>query len=166
MNDQRGGGLKVRKYLLPPAETPAGVTGSLDLATCAKLGFSAEDPAHPIENILVEDRNSYWSSGRDNATERLLIEFDAPQTLSRLVYEVQETRLARTQEIRVELSQDSGRTYRGILMQDYTFSPEGATLQREDLRLEATAVTHLRLTIVPNKNGSGKATLTSLQLYP
>ena len=96
----------------------------------------------------------------------MLIEFDAPQTLSRLVYEVQETRLARTQEIRVELSEDSGRTYRGILMQDYTFSPEGATLQREDLRLEASAVTHLRLTIVPNKNGSGRATLTSLHLYP
>ena len=120
----------VRKYLLTPPVTRSDVTGSLDLAACAKLGFSAEDPAHPVENILDDDRSSYWSSGRDNTTERLLVEFDAPQTLSRLVYEVQETRLARTQEIRVELSQDSGRTYRGVLMQDYTFSPDGATLQR------------------------------------
>ena len=156
----------VRKYLLIPAESRTDAGGRLDLAACAKLGFSAEDPAHPIENILDEDRSSYWSSGRDNTTELLLIEFDAPQTVSRLVYEVQETRLARTQEIRVELSQDSGHNYRGILVQDYTFSPEGATLQREDLRLEAAAVTHLRLTIVPNKNGSGRATLTSLHLYP
>jgi F5/8 type C domain len=165
MNNQGGGSLKIRKYLLTPAETPAGVTGSLDLAACAKLGFSAEDPSHPIENILGEDPGSYWSSGRDNTTEQLLVQFDAPQTLSRLVYEVQETRLARTQEVRVELSQDSGSTYRGIRTQDYTFSPEGATLQREDLRFEASAVTHLRLTIVPNKNGSGRATLTSLHLY-
>ena len=155
----------VRKYLLTPPVTRSDVTGSLDLAACAKLGFSAEDPAHPVENILDDDRSSYWSSGRDNTTELLLVEFDAPQNLSRLVYEVQETRLARTQEIRVELSQDSGRTYRGILTQEYTFSPEGATLQREDLRFEASAITQLRLTIVPNKNGSGRATLTSLHLY-
>jgi hypothetical protein len=74
----------VRKYLLIPAETRADVAESLDLAACARLGFSAEDPAQ----------------------------------------------------------------------------------QREDLRLEAAAVTHLRLTIVPNKNGSGRATLTSLHLYP
>jgi F5/8 type C domain-containing protein len=165
MSNRDGGSLKIRKYLLTPAGASAGVTGSLDLATCAKLGFSAEDPSHPIENILDEDPNSYWSSDRDNTTERLLVEFDAPQNLSRLVYEVQETRLARTQEIRVELSQDSGRTYRGILTQEYTFSPEGATLQREDLRFEASAITQLRLTIVPNKNGSGRATLTSLHLY-
>jgi hypothetical protein len=41
-------------------------------------------------------------------------------------------------------------------MQDYTFSPQGATFQHEDLRLDLAAMTHLKLTIVPNKPGSGR----------
>jgi hypothetical protein len=160
---------RVRKHLLTPESASATVTGSLDLASCASLGFSAEDPGHPIENILKDHGgpgSSYWASDRDNTTELLIIEFDEPQNLSRIIYEVEETQLERTQEVRIEVSQDSGRTYRGVLAQDYTFSPRGSTFQREDLRLEATALTHLRLTIVPDKNGTGKATLTSLRLYP
>jgi hypothetical protein len=44
----------------------------------------------------------------------------------------------RTQEVRVEVSSDHGRSYRQVLVQDYTFSPQGA---------------------------SGVATLTSLRLF-
>jgi hypothetical protein len=47
----------------------------------------------------------------------------------------------------------------------YIFSPQGAIFQREELRLELPAITHLSLTIVPNKSGSGVATLTSLRLF-
>ena len=65
----------------------------------------------------------------------------------------------------MEVSADHGRTYRQVLAQDYTFSPQGATFQREDLRLDLTAITDLKLTIVPNKGGSGVATLTSLRLF-
>jgi hypothetical protein len=50
-------------------------------------------------------------------------------------------------------------------VQEYTFSPQGATFQHEDLRLDLAAITHLRLTVVPNKGGSGVATLTSLRLF-
>jgi hypothetical protein len=39
---------------------------------------------------------------------------------------------------------------------------EGATFQHEDLRLDLSAITHLSLVIVPNKGGSGVATLTSV----
>jgi hypothetical protein len=98
-------------------------------------------------------------------TEQIMVEFDQPQTISRLVYEVEEAVRERTQEVRVEVSEDAGRTYRQILVQEYTFSPEGATYQREDQRLNFRQVSHLRLTIVPNKNGSGTATLTSLRLF-
>jgi hypothetical protein len=37
--------------------------------------------------------------------------------------------------------------------------------QREELRFNLQGVTHLRLTIVPNKSGSGTATLTALRLF-
>jgi hypothetical protein len=52
-----------------------------------------------------------------------------------------------------------------VLVEEYTFSPPGATLQREDLRLDLHGVDRLRLTVVPNKRGSGTATLTSLRLF-
>jgi GAF domain-containing protein len=60
----------------------------------------------------------------------------------------------RTKEVRIEVSTDPGRAYRQVLAQDYTFSPQGATFQHEDSRLDLTAITHLKLTIVPNKGGS------------
>jgi hypothetical protein len=52
--------------------------------------------------------STHWASARANATERIVLEFDHPQQISRLVYE---------------------------------------------------------LTIVPNKSGSGVATLTALRLF-
>ena len=56
------------------------------------------------------------------------MEFDRPQTISRLVYEVEEAERERTQEVRVEVSEDGGRTYRQILVQEYNFSPGGSDL--------------------------------------
>ena len=104
-------------------------------------------------------------SARPDTTEHIVIEFDRPQAISRLVYEVEETMRERTQEVRVEVSEDGGRSYRQILVQEYNFSPGGATYQREDQRVNLRQVTHLRLTIVPNKSGSGTATLTTLRLF-
>ena len=159
----------IRKRLITPAAPRSDSAGAINLGTCANIAYSSEDPAHPVENILDDHTGpggTFWSSGRVDTLEQLLIEFDAPQSISRLVYEVEELRSERTQEVRIEVSEDAGLTYRGIHTQEYTFSPRGATFQREDLRLQVPAVTQLRLTIRPNKGGTGKATLTSLRLYP
>ena len=104
-------------------------------------------------------------SARPDTAEHIVVEFDQPQAISRLVYEVEETRRERTQEVRVEASEDGGRTYRQFLVQEYNFSPRGATFQREDQRFDLPQVSHLRLAIVPNKSGSGPATLTTLRLF-
>jgi hypothetical protein len=104
-------------------------------------------------------------SARPDTTEHIVIEIDRPQTISGLVYEVEETTRKRTQEVRVEASEDGGQSYRQILVQEYNFSPGGATYQREEHRFNLRQVTHLRLTIVPNKSGSGTATLTALSLF-
>jgi hypothetical protein len=102
---------------------------------------------------------------RPDTVEHIVVEFAQPQAISRLVYEVEEATRERTQEVRVEVSEDGGRTYRQILVQEYTFSPRGATYQREEQRFNLHQVSHLRFTIVPNKNGSGTATLTALRLF-
>jgi hypothetical protein len=158
----------IRKRLLVPDKPPPRADLAMDLTACATIGFSSEDPEHPVDNIVDQNDGpggTYWSSNRQDTAEQLVIEFDSPCDLSRLVYEVEETRLERTQAVRIEVSRDSGRTYRALLMQEYVFSPAGATFQREDLRICAVALTHLRLTIIPNKSGTGKATLTSLSLF-
>jgi hypothetical protein len=140
----------------------------IDIAACATIAYSSEDPAHPVENLLDERSGpggTRWTSTCPDTIERILVEFDQPQTISRLVYEVEETMRDRTQEVRVEVSDDGGRRYRQILVQEYNFSPQGATFQREEQRVNLHGVTHLRLTIVPNKNGSGTASLTALRLF-
>jgi hypothetical protein len=140
----------------------------IDIAGCATVSYSSEDPAHPVEHLLDGQSGpgaTRWMSARFDTIEHLVVEFDQPQTISRLMYEVEEATRERTQEVRVEISEDGARTYRQILVQEYNFSPRGATYQREEQRFDLHGVTHLRLTIVPNKSGSGTATLTALRLF-
>jgi hypothetical protein len=160
---------RIRKRLMSEeSSTPPERPGEIDIASQATLAYSSEDPDHPLEHLIDGHCGrgaTRWASARPNETEHIVLEFDYPQHISRLVYEVEESRQERTQEVRVEVSSDNGRTYRQVLAQDYTFSPQGATFQQEDLRLDLPAITHLRLTIVPNKGGDGVATLTSLRLF-
>jgi hypothetical protein len=159
----------VRKRQLEPAADTNAPVGAIDLAAAATLAYSSEDPAFPVEHILdgcFGANGTRWISARPDTVEQIVVEFDRPQSVSRLIYEVDEARHERTQEVLVEASTDGAQTYRSVVVQEYTFSPRGATHEREDLRLELRGVTHLRLTITPNKHGSGAATLSCLQLYP
>jgi hypothetical protein len=155
---------RLRKRLLE-ADAAA---DEIDIAGCATVAYSSENPAHPVEH-LFDGRSgpgaSRWISARSDTVEHTVLEFDQPQPISRLLYEVEETDREHTQEVRVEVSEDRGRTYLQILVQEYTFSPRGATYQREEQRFDRLQASHLRFTIVPNKNGSGTATLTALRLF-
>lgn len=157
-----------KRQLEPDGAMRARAADEIDIVGCATIAYSSENPAHPIEHLLDGHSGpgaTRWISARPDVIEQIVVEFDQPQTISRFVYEVEEAGSERTQEVRVEVSEDGGRTYRQILVQEYTFSPRGATFQREEQRLDLHRVSHLRLTIVPNKNGSGTATLTSLRLF-
>ena len=156
------------KTKVGPTKTADEGSAPLDLTGLATIAYSSEDPAHPIEHLVDESvgpGGSRWTAAQPDTVEHIVVEFDRPQSVARLVYEVEETERERTQEVHVEVSNDGGKTYRRVLVQEYNFSPGGTTFQREDVRLEARDISHLRLTIVPNKHGSGVATLTSLRLY-
>ena len=167
MSDENPSNLRKRQLgSLEATRTPP--ADEIDIASCAAIAYSSENPAHPVEHLLDGVSGpgaTRWMSARPDVIEQIVVEFDQPQTISRLVYEVEEATRERTQEVRVEVSQDGGRTYRQLLVQEYTFSPRGATYQREKQRLNLHQVSHLRVTIVPNKNGSGTATLTALRLF-
>jgi hypothetical protein len=157
-----------KRPLEADAATSARAADEIDIAGSATIAYSSENPAHPVEHMLDGGSGpgtTRWISARPDTIEHIVVDFDQPQAISRLVYEVEEAERERIQEVRVEASADGGRTYRQILVQEYTFSPGGATYQREDQRFNLLQVSHLRLTIVPNKSGSGTATLTALRLF-
>jgi F5/8 type C domain len=157
-----------KRPLEAEAAASARASDEIDIAGCATIAYSSEDPAHPVE-LILDGRSgpgaTRWISARPDTVEHIVIEFDQPQAISRLVWDVEETMRERTQEVRVEVSEDGGRSHRQILVQEYNFSPGGATYQREEQRFSLRQVSHLRLTIVPNKSGSGTATLTALRLF-
>ena len=157
-----------KRPLEADAATSSRAANEIDIVSRATISYSSEDPAHLVEHLLDGQSGpgaTRWMSARADTVEHIVLEFDRPQTISRLVYEVEEATRERTQEVRIEVSEDGGRSYRQILVQEYNFSPGGATYQREELRFNPHGVTHLRLTIVPNKSGSGTATLTALRLF-
>jgi hypothetical protein len=158
-----------RKRLMSEANSlPPRLQREIDIASSATLVYSSEDPDHPVEHVIDGHSgrgSTCWRSARPNEIERIVLEFDRPEQISCLVYEVEERLQERTQEVRVEVSMDHGRSHRQVLVQEYVFSPHGATFQHEELRLDLPAVTQLSLTIVPNKGGSGVASLTSLRLF-
>jgi hypothetical protein len=79
--------------------------------------------------------------------------------------EVEETGVARTQELQLAVSDNGGRTYREVVRQEYNFSPPGTAFEGEDWAVPADGVMHLRLQIRPDKGGKPcRATVTSLVL--
>ena len=167
--DSRSSSSGVRKRLLPKeGENSAAFAGEIDIASHAVLAYTSDDPDHPIDNLIdghYGRHSTFWAGAKPNTMERIVVEFDQPQSVSWIIYEVEECVCARTQEVSVEVSLDGGRTYRQVLVQEYTFSPAGATFQREAQRLNLPPISHLRLTIVPDKQGTGVAKLNSLRLF-
>src|SRR6266702_3157171 len=73
----------------------------IDIASHATLAYSSEDPDHPLEHLIDKHfgrGGTRWASARRDATERIVLEFDHSQPISRLVYEVEECCQERTQE--------------------------------------------------------------------
>ena len=94
----------MRKRLMSERSSrPPERAGEIDIASRATVAYSSEDPAHPVEHLIdghYGRGSTHWASARTNATERIVLEFDRPQQLSCLVYEVEECRQERTQEVR------------------------------------------------------------------
>ena len=105
--------------------------GKLPLAALAEVRATSEDRDHPI--LLAFDEGdgpgaSYWKAGDPG-----------------------EQTIARPQEVQLALSTDGGVSYRGLLRQEFTFSPDGATWEHETWSTAQDQVTHVRLVIKPDK---------------
>src|SRR5438270_4963338 len=91
---------RLRKRPLEADAATIARADEIDIAGCASIAYSSEDPAHPVEN-LFDGRSgpgaTHWMSARPDTIEHIVLEFDQPQTISRLVYEVEEAIRERTQ---------------------------------------------------------------------
>jgi hypothetical protein len=138
--------------------------GALDVASLAQVVVTTEDPAHPIENAFDGQHGpgaTEWvaaGSGRQTVT----VQFDAPQDIRAVSVEVEEATTTRTQEIELSVSTDAGASFEVVVRQEYTFSPPGAAFERETWSVPRRGVTHVRVTVRPDKGGGdSRARLTA-----
>ena len=144
------------------------LVGRIDVAAVATVLVTSEAHEHPVDHAfdhLTGPGGSRWVAG-ELGEQVLILAFDAPQAIHRVVLEVEELAVARTQELQLAVSADGGATYRELVRQEYNFSPPGTTFEREDWTVAAMGVTHLRLLIKPDKGGKPcRASITSLGLW-
>jgi F5/8 type C domain len=158
----------LRKKILTTHQTMSSRgAAETDIAAVATVLVSSEDPRHPIDYAFDGQRGpgaSRWIAAQ-SGEQALILAFDTPQTIRKILVEVEEPEISRTQEMAVSISQDGGQTYRELMRQEYNFSPPGTTLEHEEWSIKADAVSHLQLRIKPDKGGkAGRATLTTLAL--
>jgi hypothetical protein len=138
-----------------------------DIASIATVLVTSEDPDHPIDHVFDGQRGpgaSRWIAAQPGE-QTLILAFDAPQMIRKVLVEIEEPNISRTQEMDVSVSNDGGQTYRELVRQEYTFSPPSTSLEREEWSINADGVSHLRLRIKPEKGGKAyRATLSMLAL--
>jgi hypothetical protein len=136
----------------------------LDLQSMAHVEVTSEDAANPIEAALVPGAGLGWRAAQaGEQTIRLL--FDELRSVRRIQLLFHEDQQARTQEFVLRWSPDGGQSYRGIVRQQYNFSPPGVTRESEDYAVDRAGVTALELRIVPDiSGGDARASVAQLRI--
>ena len=157
----------LRKQVLEHQLATGIQTEGIPVAELATVLVTSESVDYPIEHVFDSRRGpggSRWMA-EEPGEQTLILAFDVPQTLRKVTLEVEEPAVSRTQELALAVSDDGGQTYRELVRQEYNFSPPETAFEREDWKVSAEMVTHLRLWIKPDKGGKPcRATLTSLTL--
>lgn len=137
-----------------PWQTRVADSDWLELEDVAQVELTSEDPSHPVEGALLPTESGWKASEPGVQSIRLI--FHQPQHLRRILLRFEEPMSRRTQEFTLRWSEDGGRSFRELVRQQYTFSPEGSTREVEDLNVDLASVTVLELTIIPDQ-GRGQA---------
>src|SRR3954463_1235353 len=143
----------LRKQIINPRpRTSHATTGEIEIAPVATVLVTTEALDHPIDLAFDLHRGpggTHWVAG-ELGEQTVILTFDAPQTINQILLGVEELEVARTQDLQLCLSCDGGRTYREVLRQEFNFSPDGTTFEREKWAMTAEGITHLRLVIKPD----------------
>jgi hypothetical protein len=113
----------LRKHRLTPSlPTPEPRPDEIDIAATATVYMSSEDEAYPVEYAFDQRRGpggSRWSAA-DPGEQTLLLVFDKPQPIRRILLGVEENEVSRTQELHLAVSRGGGQTFQEVVRQEYT----------------------------------------------
>jgi len=136
----------------------------LDLEGLARVEITSEDPGRPIEAALVPGAGGGWQAAGPGP-QRVRVVFDEPRRVRRVLLVFEESHAERTQEFALSWIPAGEERPRGLVRQQYTFSPGGATREVEDYAFDLEGVAVLELEIVPEIGGGGaRASLVSLRV--
>ena len=151
----------LRKQIIAPSPTaPTPDSAEIDVAALATVLVTSEDREHPIDHAFDARQGpggTRWIAGTAGDQEVILAFRRSAKPSARVIVEVEEPNVSRTQELSLAVSVDGGRTYRELIRQEYNFSPSGATFEREDWAVAAEGATHLRLRIRPDKGDASRS---------
>ena len=156
----------MHKRLITQITVPASSVDQqwLVIGNLALVEITSEDASYPIESALLLPARGGWRAD-DAGPQVIRLVFDEPEKLSRISLVFEETRIHRTQEFVLRWSPDSGRCFREIVRQQWTFSPSETVREVEDYDVQLSGVTVLELKIVPDiSGGEARASLQSLRL--
>jgi hypothetical protein len=117
-----------------------------NLVDTVEVELTSEDPDYPIDGALVPDRANRWRAAAPGPQSITLIWSD-PIAVRRIRVVFEEQSVPRTQEFVLRAWTRSG--MRDIVRQQFTFSPPGTTVEREEYTTNLDGVTRLELAIVP-----------------
>ena len=136
----------------------------LDLEKICSVEITSEDPGHPVEGALVPGAGSGWQAAGPGPQKVRLV-FEEPRKIRRVRLVFEESQVERTQEFALSWVPAGEERLRGLVRQQYTFSPGGATCEIEDYAFELDGAAVLELEIVPDVSGGGtRASLVSMRV--
>ena len=145
----------MRKHIRPATPSVATETWR-NLPENVQIELTSEDPGSPIEGALGAEKSGGWRAGGPGR-QTISLTWPAPIAISRIRLVFEEHSQARTQEFVVRATTDDGQ--REIVRQQFTFSPPGTTVEREEYATDLTGVSQLELAIIPAIDG-GNAVAT------
>lgn len=135
----------------------------LDLESLASVEISSEDAAHPFENALAEGNGKEWRASAPGPQSIRLV-FDTPQSVHQIRLVFQEQRRARSQEFAIYATSGSHERTE-LVRQQWSFSPDGSTLEAEQYAVNLPELTRLELEIDPGRHdGTAVASLAFIGL--
>lgn len=126
------------------------------------MELTSEDPAAPIERALVHHDTGGWRAGTPGP-QTIALTWAAPIAIRRIRVVFEEDSQARTQEFVLRATTSDGT--REIVRQQFTFSPPGTSVEREEYATNLETVSRLELIIVPAiDDGQAVAALRELRI--
>ena len=157
----------LRKHIAPTLGISALDSAGILVADKAEVWVTSESPDHPVDHLFDGRGGPGGTCWRASVPgdQTIILAFLEPTSIRKVILEIEELSVSRTQEMAVAFSRNGGRSYTEVVRQEYTFSPPGTTLEREHWVIHVSQVTHLRLWIRPDKGGKPAfATMTALRL--